>query len=280
MATHARLSRHGRYRAVFGLLVASRARGIVASRLAAGRLMRGVAGQARCLAFHEARALRQVHRLVARIPRIAPLGLRWIARRLAVAGSAHQVHLRAGQLARIAQGLVWRGGMNGTRAMACLTLHTGFGRLDAKAFTQPQRPRGMALEALQDRGAGIEGPVRFTKRVTMPRRDAQPAGSPVVTQALLDIVIFVDAADECHRLISAAEGPIRFHLGKPRAQRVRLERKQRSRMAGFRLRGGLRGMARRANASPNELLARSDPGQRDKQEQEVVSTYQTSLPLN
>jgi hypothetical protein len=83
-------------------------------------------------------------------------------------GPAHRIHFDARHFRRIPNRLVIR-----TRAMTRLALHTCLGRLNAESLAQSQQTRRMALEALQDRRAGVESAVALAHRVAVSGRNTE-----------------------------------------------------------------------------------------------------------
>ena len=125
-----------------------------------------------------------------------------------MARPAEIVQLRSREPLRIAHR---RRRMAAARAVARFTLDAGLGGLDAKLRLQSKWSGRVALEAAEDRRAWIEGSVSLTIGRPMSRRQCSTLRAGVVTEAMLDVVVFIGLADESHGLITGAEGPLRLN---------------------------------------------------------------------
>ena len=140
-----------------------------------------------------------------RVPRIAQIG------RIASRGG-HAMALSAKRIQ------IFRHPSNGTKrrvrrvrgggSMACLASHAEFIRQDRFVLRERERPRRMASETAQDRGGRIQDAVRHSFRVVMTRREPEAVDAAIPRPAHLDVVIGIEAADECGRLQSCAERPL------------------------------------------------------------------------
>ena len=101
--------------------------------------------------------------------------------------------------------------MAAARTVARFTLDAWLGGLDTKLRLQSKRSGRVALEAPEDRRAWIEGAVPLTIGRPMSRRQRSTLRAGVVTEAMLDVVVFIGLADKSHGLISRAECPLRLN---------------------------------------------------------------------
>lgn len=211
MATHARLSCQANRRRMARFLVAPRAH------VQHLRTVRRMARQARQLpALLEARALGEVERLMACIPRIAEIGRLAARRGLAMTRPAKLVDLGRRMTLRVQDVRLQRSFyVRRSAAMADLAANPRFKRLDALLRRHPKRSRRVALETAQNfrtrRKHSIQNTrIRFT---VMSRRHAHRLRLRVVRKAVFDVMVFVDLGNVGGCLDRRSECPLVTAVG-------------------------------------------------------------------
>ena len=101
--------------------------------------------------------------------------------------------------------------MSPAPAVARFTMHAGLGGLETKLRLQSKRSGRVALEAAEDRCARLEGAVSLAFGGLMSRRQCGTLRASVVTEAMLDIVVLIELADESFGLITRSECPLRVN---------------------------------------------------------------------
>ena len=144
------------------------------------------------------------------------------------------------------------GSMCRTRPMTHLTTHTQLVRNDRTIlFANPKCTRGMAGKTLQDPSRWIEDAISHTFRIPMAWRNGKRIRRPIPTLSMLQVIRFVQSANERDGLASRPEGPI--------TRLTRRGRRQRKRMFALGLRGKLGQMTLRASLRSGKLSRARTP---------------------
>ena len=99
-------------------------------------------------------------------------------------------------------------GVRGGGPMAHFAAYSQLTGHDRLVFRDTERSGGVAREAAQDGGGGIEDTVADTGGAPMARRASVAIDRPIPALALFEIVFRVQASDECDGLQAGAKGPV------------------------------------------------------------------------
>ena len=166
--------------------------------------------------LQETAALRQVQRLMPRIPRIVPVRELFGSGYFAMAGPAEVIHFNRAHPFGIVNGRL-RLRVAFPRTMTRLATHTRLGRHNTAVVIHPQRARRMTLEAPQDRRIRIEYAISYPRIRAMARCQCHGLRSRVIREPVLDIELLAGTANEGNRLITGAKGPLTRRPGKSRS---------------------------------------------------------------
>jgi len=191
---------------------------IVIGSLMLGRIMRVMASQTgeRPIALPEAGALTQVRRLVPDVPGEVPVDLAVGCFGGPMAAAAEYIALDGGHSAGIVDALaVARARMQTSWPMAGLAMDSRFGRLNcfppgvdgtSRVTRETSDDTGQGVAGFVDKAGGFYQCVGLTLFVSGCRPHAVERA--VVRECMLQIPVALDAADEGHRLVACAEGPL------------------------------------------------------------------------
>lgn len=161
-----------------------------------------VAGGAAKVAFLEAGALAEGDGLVADVPGVLPVDVFAGLGGLAMAGAAEVVE--AGGVEDFGAEEL---GVVGSGAVAGLALDAEFGGLNARLACEREFTGGVALEAAEDLGAGVEDAVFDAVGVSVAGGESFRVRAGVVGEAVFEVVVGVEAGDGGGGLATGTEGP-------------------------------------------------------------------------
>ena len=162
--------------------------------------MRLVARKARYLSSNEAPALRQIHRLMANIPWVRPIGVLCNGD-FSMARAAKFIHGNSTHPFRIYNSMIL------TRTMATLTANTHLRRHNSRSRLQAQRPRRMTLKASQNRRVRIEDAILYAAARGMAWCQRQLIRTRVMRKPVLKVILVVDTADKRDSLVACPKRP-------------------------------------------------------------------------
>jgi hypothetical protein len=163
--------------------------------------------------LQETAALRQVQRLMPRIPRIAPVGELLGSGYFAVARPAEIVHFNRAHSFGIVNGRL-RLRVALPRTMTRLATHTHLGEHNTAVVIHPQRTRRMTLEAPQDRRIRIECAISYPGIRAVARCQCHGLRTRVIREPMLDVELLAGTANEGNRLVTGAKCPLTSRSGK------------------------------------------------------------------
>ncbi len=178
----------------------------------------------RTLTLTEARALREINRLMAEVPRISPISSNLSSHRHAVAASTEFVQCCAVEAAWILNRLAARRGigslhrlhMRAPGTMARLAPYSQLCGNQIRSGPKLQRSRRVALETSHDLSLRRKRLVHHARRLRprrwhggpVPRGEVQFARTRIQAEPMLDISFIFQLTDEGYRLVTRSKSPV------------------------------------------------------------------------
>lgn len=163
-------------------------------------------------ALLKAAALCEIQRLVAGVPGVFPLGGRAHRAGLSVAGSTLIVDGGSSIARRIFDAIFGapRLDMSSTWAVTDLAIHPCFRRFNAIGRIHSRQSGGVATEAAQDLGLGLEDAVREPIWIVVSGGRAKRSGGTEPAPSVFEVMRVVETAYPGNGMSARAEGPIGF----------------------------------------------------------------------